>query len=402
MNETAPIAAGRELDEAERRAKREIMPVLERDRVQLMLGYPFLGALAMRLDLVPVVDCRLSTAATDGESLFFDAQYMAEQDARTRLFIMAHEIWHCAALHIPRRGDRDQKIWNLAVDHETNHVLGEQGMTIPPGAVHYPAYAGDNAETVYATLWRNLRRHLPRGGLANPHDPARNMAIPTSGPVDPDYCPASDERIWKQWPRRVTVAAQQARRLYGRQPGWLDRLLDVVGEPAVPWQELLRRFVERSHASEYHWTRPNRRFISQGLILPGRHGEHLSLAVGIDASGSTVGELPRFMAELKGILSSFSRWRLRLLACDTRIVFDRTYSDEEPPPSRLPLEAGGGTDLDPVIEALRDEPPSALVFLTDGCAPQPHHPDFPVLWALSSDGQRPADWGEVVELPPPS
>lgn len=402
MNEATPVIAGRELNEAERRAKREIMPVLERDRVQLMLAHPFLGSLAMRLDLVPVVDCRLSSAATDGESLFFDAQYMAEQDARTRLFIMAHEIWHCAALHIPRRGQRDQETWNLAVDHETNHVLGEQNLEIPAGAVHYPQHAGDNAETVYAALQRNPRRQLSRGTPGDLHDPARNLTVPSSGPVDPDYRPVGDERIWKQWPRRVMVAAQQARRLYGRQPGWLDRLLEVVGEPAVPWQELLRRFVERSHASEYRWTRPNRRFISQGLILPGRHGEHLSLAVGIDTSASTIGELPRFMAELRGILSSFSRWRLRLIACDIRIVFDRTYSDEEPPPARLPLDAGGGTHLDPVIEALRDEPPAALVFLTDGCAPRPRQPDFPVLWALSSDGQRPADWGEVIELPPPS
>ena len=402
MNDAAQTITGRGLGEAERQAKREFMPVLERDRAQLMLAHPFLGSLAMRLNLVPVVDCRLSTAATDGENLFFNAQSMAERDAETRRFIMAHEIWHCAALHIPRRGERDQKIWNLAVDHETNHVLGEQGLTIPPGAVHYPAYAGDNAETVYATLWRNLRKHLPRGGLANPHDPARNMAIPASGPIDPDYRPISDERIWKQWPRRVTVAAQQVRRLYGSQPGWLDRLLDVVGEPAVPWQELLRRFIERSDASEYRWTRPNRRFISQGLILPGRHGERLSLAVGIDVSGSTLEELPRFMAELKGILSSFSRWRLRLIACDTRIVFDRVYSDETPPPARLPLDAGGGTDLDPVIEVLRDETPSALVFLTDGYAAEPRQPDFPVLWAISSDGQRPTEWGELIELPPPS
>jgi predicted metal-dependent peptidase len=402
MSETARIVAARDLSESERQAKREIMPLLEYDRVQLMLTQPFLGSLAMRLELVPVVDCRLPTAATDGEHLFFNAEFMRDLDTAKRQFIMAHEVWHCAALHIPRRGKRERLGWNLAIDHETNHVLGEQGLEIPQGAVHYPEHAGDNAETVYAALQANPQLLRSRGSLADQHDPGGDQELPASGPIDPDFLPLQGTEIWEQWPRRVTIAAQQLRYLYGHQPGWLKQLLSLVGEPAIAWQELLRRFIERSHTSEYRWTRPNRRFLTQGLILPGRHSEHLSIAVGIDVSGSTLDDLPRFLAELKGILTSFSRWTLRLVACDTRIIFDQVFSDDNPPPDDLPIGAGGGTDLQPVIDVLADQPPSALVFLTDGYASEPSQPDFPVLWAISDQGQQPAPWGELISLPPPS
>ncbi|MDZ7790341.1 MAG: VWA-like domain-containing protein [Xanthomonadales bacterium] len=400
MSDAARIVQARNLTDAERQSKRDILPVLERDRVQLMLSQPFLGSLAMRLEMVPVVDCRLPTAATDGERLFFNALFMSNLDADTRHFIVAHEVWHCAALHFPRRGERDPKIWNLAIDHETNHVLGQQGLTIPQGAVHYARHAGDNAETVYAALESNKCRQERSASLADEHDPVGSLNLPVSGAVDPDYVPLESAETWKKWPARVNVAAQQLRRLHGHLPGYVRNLLELVGEPTVPWQEILRRFVERSHASEYHWTRPNRRYITQGLFLPGRHSEQLSLAVALDISGSVFGDLHRFMAELKGILDSFTHWRLRLLACDTRVVFDRVYTDQSPPPQRLPISAGGGTDLQPVFDALADEPPTALIYLTDGYADQPSRPEFPVLWAIPPDGQRPVEWGELIELPP--
>jgi predicted metal-dependent peptidase len=402
MTEAAKIVQARELNAAERRAKREILPLLERDRVQLMLAQPFLGSLAMRLELVPVVDCRLPTAATDGERLFFNASFMQKLAADTRRFVMAHEVWHCAALHFPRRGNRHRETWNLAIDHETNHVLGEQGLTIPREAVHYPRLAGENAETVYAWLKANDSQQGPRKFPADEHDPVTSLEATADGPIDPDYMPAHSSHVWSQWPARVNVAAQQLRRAHGHLPGSIRNLLKLVGEPTVPWTELLRRFVERSHASQYRWTRPNRRFVSQGLHLPGRHGEQLSLAVALDVSGSVYGDLRRFLAEITGILGSFARWRLRLIACDTRIVFDRVYSDREPPPTSLPIRAGGGTDLQPVFDTLADAPPSALVYLTDGFANEPTRPDFPVLWAISHDGIRPAEWGELIQLPPPS
>src|SRR5690625_122744 len=401
MSSASQQPAARPLNEEEKKAKADIMPVLERDRVQLLLSQPFLGALAMRLELVPVVDGRLPTAATDGQSMFFNALFMQGLDAATRRFVMAHEIWHCAALHFVRRGNRHHRLWNVAVDHETNHALGQQGLKVPREAILFHDLAGKNAETVYSLLTKKAKPKLNRGPLADDHSPADSLGNSFSGPMDPDFAPAVNNNIRRKWPNRVHAAAQQQLRRHGTLPGSIRSLLHIAGQPSIPWQELLRRYVERCHIRQYQWTRPNRRFLSQGLLLPGwHHAENLSIAVAVDTSGSVLNEVDRFMAELTGILRSFSDWSVRFLACDAEVVLDQRWSSQNPPPATIEVHAGGGTSFQPVLDRLDDKPPSALVYLTDGYAEAPSRPDYPVLWAITHSGRKPAPWGELLRLPP--
>src|SRR5699024_7110524 len=93
---------------------------------------------------------------------------------------------------------------------------------------------------------------------------------------------------------------------------------------------------------------------------------------------------------------------LRLLMCDTRVTSDRMLDSSAPPDlARLVFRGGGGTDFRPVFQRLEEQPPKAVVFLTDGYGPVPEEPpEYPVLWVLTPDGMAPAPWGEVVELPP--
>ena len=47
-----------------------------------------------------------------------------------------------------------------------------------------------------------------------------------------------------------------------------------------------------------------------------------------------------------------------------------------------------------------DEAVAALIVLTDGFGPAPESASqIPTLWALTSDGQKPAPWGETIHLP---
>ena len=415
-----PIAT-RGLSEEERRQKRQMLRLLEQDRVRLLVHQPFIAALAMRMDLKPVIDVRMTTAATDGRDLYFSVPFMRSLSLQERLFIMAHEVWHCAALHFARRGTREAERWNVAIDHEVNHILVEQGMTMPEGGILFPQLAGANAEKVYELL----PEHLPdRGPGADLHDPgalpvhadgeedagpeaqsgppSRPSEMPGRDgvPIDPDYAPSVDDRIWRDWPRRVHAAAQQVYRQPGSQPDWLKELLAIHGRPSLPWQELLRRFVERVRSDRYRWAPPNRRHVGQGLILPGRGGERLRLAVAIDTSGSTLADRSAFLTELRGILASHGRFEVRVIGCDVRVHYDQTFSDERPLPREVDLGGGGGTELMPVFELLAADPPPAMVFLTDGFADISDKPArWPVLWCLTADGQEPCGWGEMLRLP---
>ena len=105
------------------------------------------------------------------------------------------------------------------------------------------------------------------------------------------------------------------------------------------------------------------------------------------------------MAELNDILRAFEHFSVRIVACDTRVVFDQVFDERQVLPRALDTTgSGGGTDLQPVFDAIESDDHAALVFLTDGFADPPEQPDYPVLWALCEEGQAPVDWGEVIQL----
>ena len=68
------------------------------DRIKLVNWRPFIGALAMNLELIPVVDHRCVTASTDGNRIFFNPYYLNTLTDEQRTTLLAHEIWHCGLL----------------------------------------------------------------------------------------------------------------------------------------------------------------------------------------------------------------------------------------------------------------------------------------------------------------
>jgi len=255
---------------------------------------------------------------------------------------------------------------------------------------------GHNAETVYDWIGKRRDRIRSRAPWADAHNP---LPAPDAD-SDPDCNPGPGD--WKAWPARVIAAVQQAERRQGTVPTAVHRLVRFIRNPQLPWQEILRGLLSRGLNRERQWTPPNRRFVAQGLYLPGYSRQpRLDIAVAIDTSGSTRRYLEYFLSELNGIVSAFGDYRLRLLQCNAAIQIDAIYTPSEPlDPDALEMIGGGGTDFRPIFECLRgSEPPHALVLFTDGKGTAPQEPpDYPVLWVLTGPGRRPVSWGQVVDL----
>ena len=187
----------------------------------------------------------------------------------------------------------------------------------------------------------------------------------------------------------------------GIAPSRLGLLIEELDKPHVVWQVLLRQFIRLCRGGTYSWMRPNRRFISRGLYLPGRQNKSFSGIVGLDTSGSTKGVLPEFIAELTGLLKAFGKFDLTIIECDARIQQIWTVSSNEPLPDlkKHIYMGGGGTDFNPVFEYIRNNQltPNVLIFFTDGCAECPKEkPPYPVLWMLTNGGAVPAPWGQAI------
>lgn len=431
-------------NQLEQERKQKIWAQAEADRGQLLLRQPFIGSLIMRMDIITVCDYRLDTAATDGSNIFIDCNFYAGLDPEERLFLLAHEVWHCVFLHFARRMDRDKERWNIAADLEIQFAMDLEHMKNPCPLPHKSEWLHLNAEEIYDRLTRKTDRgkfrdvHLDKGvpseesqklpGIAKTEPQAKkrktkdtrkdiedledsqstisqNKLKDTEGLVmDPDYSPYFVPDIIERTRSRVVSAARQSERMRGTLPGGLQSLLSELLDPKLCWQELLAQFVTTCYAGKRRWLPPSRRHVAQGLYLPSLRGDKLKAVVAVDTSGSTTAELPMFFGELSSLLNSFGDYELTVILCDADIQKIDHFNNLNPllADHKWKARGFGGTDFRPVFQYLTAHPEleqSLLIFFTDGYgAAPPNPPPYPVLWLLCNNGPAPANWGSTIQL----
>ena len=432
--------------------KAKVAELLAQDRQKLLMKLPFTGGLTMRLDLVPVSDVRLETASTDGDRIFVDVDFYSKLAAAERLFVLAHEVWHCALLHFLRRQNRDRLLFNVAADLEIHFLLTDEGFEAPFVLPHDPRWKGLSAEEIYERLLKKdgfrmngqtsehikglgdgqgFDRHLDSGagaGIENEGaggagnegrasganegaagDAGGNEGRAASGAnarkgFDPDYTPRIAAGAEERCRERLTSAVQQAERTRGTLPAGLKRIVEAVLRPEIGWKELLAQFVTSCYGGSRRWLPPARRHVWQGLYLQSRRSEKLRAVVAVDTSGSTSGDLPAFFSELNALLGTFGAYELTVIQCDAAVGAVETFDDASPfdPNRKWKTTGGGGTDFRPVFRYVDEHPgldPALLIYFTDGRGAYPDRaPSYPVMWLLAKDGACDADWGMQVKL----
>lgn len=111
--------------------KKNVIESMCMDRHKLLMQQPFTGGMLMRFEFIPVRDHRLATASTDGSRIFFDISFYKSLDEDERVFVLAHECWHCVYLHFLRKMKRKHDLWNIATDCEINYMLKGEMFKVP-------------------------------------------------------------------------------------------------------------------------------------------------------------------------------------------------------------------------------------------------------------------------------
>lgn len=111
--------------------------ILSYNRMQLLNKHPFIGNIAMNLDLIPIRDARCDSAMTDGNAIYFDIDFMSRLTPDEIQFVLGHEIWHVVMIHFLRQENRDHDIFNIACDMEVNQILDNDGF-LPPSNALFP------------------------------------------------------------------------------------------------------------------------------------------------------------------------------------------------------------------------------------------------------------------------
>lgn len=154
-----------ETNELKKKAK-DILSVCRRN---LLIKYPFIGNVALRMNLIPVRDLRVRTACTDGDNVYFDIAFLSSLSKDEQLFVLAHEIWHAVLMHLIRRHSRLAGLFNIATDKEINNLLTKDGFNAPVlVCMPEPDEKDKCAEEIYEIMlnkMKNQKKQNMHGGM---------------------------------------------------------------------------------------------------------------------------------------------------------------------------------------------------------------------------------------------
>ena len=430
--------------------KKTARAILAKYRQNLINNHPFIGTIAMNLDLVPIRDARCSTAMTDGKSIYFDIDFLSKLNEKEGVFVLGHEVWHVVMMHFLRGKGFDPSIFNIACDMEVNQILENDGF-IPPADVIFPNKQhsrvcqydfpdGLNAEKYYELLLKDLEKSqnkMNREENAEKSNSKRNKNKNNNGGncsgqfddhfdknvdydkagedalkkkvsdkygekgLDEDFKPGKikSESVAKEMAEEIrqsiVSAAQTYEKLRGELPGHIKKIVNTLLESKVSWKEALAKFITSGMHNKSTWNAPNRRFAYNGIYLPRHDGDMMRIAIGIDTSGSCQDECQTFLSEINEIAKTFGNYELHLIQCDTQVQDYQTFDEFntiEGQVEKMEFKGFGGTTLKPIFDyiQLNNIEVNGVVVFTDGYCEDFEDDgsiDLPVLWTITGDNK---------------
>jgi len=377
--------------------------LLARGRINLMFDYPFLGCLAMNLELVEDKLLNPPTMATDGTHLYYSPEFVLGLTEKQMMGVLAHEIYHIILWHATRECGRSHDRWNNAADYACNNLVfkeldsktGSEAFELPFGILYEPNFGDNSAEWIYERIPDPPPHHGSGGGK----DGGQNTGFDSHekwSDWGKDFQGEEDTQdIETLWRERIAQAANQAR-MRGKLPGHLAELVEDTLQPKLDWKTILQDFVVSTVKSNYRYMPPNKKHLWRGIYLPSLYGEEISIAYACDSSGSiSPDEAREQLAEIKGICDMFEGYTIYGFICDTNIHQRFVIQPFEPMPE-LRFRGGGTSFVEPIEEAAK-LPISCLIYATDLYGTFPPAPRFPVIWLAFTDHTPP--FGRVIRMP---
>lgn len=374
---------------------------LIRARTVLLVSQPFFGCLALHLELMEDVNHPVrKTMWVDGVHMGYNPDFVLDLSEQELQGVCAHEVMHVAFQHMTRRQHRHPVIWNVAADYVINGSLLKAGFKLPGAAIthkgakpgvkghlHDVKFEGMSSEEVYELIRQDMEKKLQKqaqqqkgqGGKGG-KDKGQGQNGQGEGEQDADAygncggvhdAPGNkheQDAIGREWDANVRMAVNVAKRANaGTLPGYLERLVTALEEPKVSWREVTRQFIDQSMSKDYSWSKPNRRFISRGMTLPGFISDALHhLVMVLDVSGSVDEKMMQtFVSEVAGALNDGTADKLTVLYADT----DVRKVDEFVPGDIVACKTvgGGGTCFNDSFRWIKENASDAacIVYLTD-------------------------------------
>ena len=392
-------------------------------RMRIICANGFYGLLLMHMRYG--IDESCSTAATDGERIFFGPQFLEDLSDGELDFVMMHEIMHVVLQHCFRGQDKDDELFNIACDIVVNsNILLSNDMDLKSirlrkyGEAMHLAPNGEEGHKYTATeVYDMLSKEVGalNGGKPDMTDGATASGKGADGDQWDDHSQwgtiEEDSVLKDTWRKRVLDACEAVEIRNACQgcganlPAFARRLLQELRAPQTDWRTILNEFIQEE-VVDYSFSPPDKRYDGPFFLPDFNEKEETveNILFMIDTSGSMTdrmitaaysevkGAIDQFGGKLKGLLGFF----------DEDIVEPQPFEDEEEFRIIKPM-GGGGTNFAIIFEYVKrfmPTPPASIIILTDGEAPFPKEEaagGVPVLWLLNNEIVQPP-WGMVARI----
>ena len=385
---------------------------LVKSRVRLLRKSPFFGTLLLNAKY-KITD-EVPTAATDGQMLLLNKEFMEEQTQPHFESILLHEVLHMALEHVNRMKDlfaADSTLANLAADIVVNGIILDNGLELPEKAITDKDLKHLSAREIYNILRQKQQKDQnyiskkygtgdgsgvnqclqpSKGGNNAPEEGKEGEGGGGGGPTN-----------WKDVLNKAATIART--KSYGLKGAGLKRIFNDLLEATIDWRDALYKYIT---ASRTDFEGYDRRFVHSGQYLDDLGGGKINLMVFMDTSGSVDEELlGEFIAELRFAVNALPQITGELWYFDTKLYHQGDIEEILDAPK---LQGGGGTCFAPVLAKLQkshgdDSTVQTLgIIFTDGYAQLRNliEPDCAVMWCISPGGVESdlLPFGEVVRI----
>jgi len=402
-------------------------------KVSLMKDSPFFSYLVVKLSAEEEEKVKTMGVNIKGE-LLYNKEFVNSLSKEHLKGVLCHEVLHLGLEHELRRGNRNQRAWNVACDYAVNAIVRNNGFKLPEKALYDENYVGKPSETIYDDIRDKVdknSKNKSRGGDDSESEESGNSSggesnsedIPPelqdregkvsvgndegdqfdhhpSGASESDLSEDEVKEKSQNWKDEMAAAAQQAKSR-GNMPAGMDRVIDELFADKLNWKQMLRKYITREIPINYSYSRPRKMYYSNKIYLPQVKRKGINIVVAVDTSGSIrTQELKKFASEINGILESHEGVSMDLLIGDAKLQEHKEIDNSKYWYKNVNFKGGGGTSHKWVFDWIEKNSPKAriLVAFTDGYTEFPESADINTLWISTGADPKEYPFGKAVRF----
>jgi len=401
-----------------------------RSKIQLQKENPFFAYLILHLNQKK--NENIDTAGVDSKwNLHYNENFINKLDEKDVKFLLCHEVLHIALSHLLRKGNRDEKLWNISCDLIVNKIIELNFSDFEYSKIYEIGITEENlkekfnieiekveeksAEEIYDILQnfvdknKEFQSFVSKYGF-DTHFNIDDLSEEQKQELEREYG-KSFEQIKKDLENEIKkklIEANNFAKMRGNVPLGMERIFDKILQSKLNWKEVLRKIIVDNIPYDFSWKYPSKKSLAVGIYLPSTQKDmRLEVVAVVDLSGSISDEeMNEFMSEIVNIAKSFRNVKITVLTHDTElqdkiVVEDRNIEKL----MNIKLHGGGGTSHKWLPEFIKKEMPNArlIICFTDGYTEFFEEKEiYPrkVIWVLSKESvnERSIPFGIVIRM----